>query len=234
MQNTSPLPSPPTGVLERALYLLSFFTQERPYLQLHEITSLSGLDKATVLRALKTLVAWEYLEKRPNGAYTPGPAHLRMAAIFRQTSNFVQRLEGPIMTISDRIGQTTSFFVRSGEDRVCLARDNVHRDFRYYIEIGASVPLKDGGAAAKMLLAWTDPKTEADRQTKARGLYISRGERNRHLASIAVPLLERDGNFLGVVTITGMAVDLDDEMLLGFADIVAEEMSRAGFETPIA
>lgn len=226
--------APPTGVLDRALYLLSFFSQDRPYLQLNEIASLSGLDKATALRALKIMVAWEYLIKRPDGAYTPGPAHLRMAAIFRQSSNFVQRLEGPIMTISARIGQTTSFFVRSGADRVCLARDNVHRDFRYYIEIGASVPLQDGGAAAQMLLAWTDPQNEAAHRTKERGYYISRGERNRHLASIAIPVSERDGQFLGVVTITGMAVDLDDATLIEFAGIVASEVARAGFDTPLS
>ncbi|MBO0906190.1 IclR family transcriptional regulator [Jiella sonneratiae] len=225
---TPPRDLPPTGVLERGLLLLSLFTQQTPVLQLKDLSAASGLDKATILRALKTLVAWGYLEKRPDGSYSPGPANLRMAAIYRQTSNFVRRIEGAIVSISDAIGQTTSFFVRSNGERVCLARDNVHRDFRYFIEVGATVPLADGGAAARLLLAYTDPDSPAHAKIRSEARYISRGERNRHLASVAVPVFEGDGTFLGTLTITGMAADLDDETLLRFSRIAADELARVG------
>lgn len=223
--------TPPSGVLERGLYLLSFFTQQEPVLQLKELAKLSGLDKATTLRALKTLTEWNYLEKHPDGAYSPGPASLRMAALYRQTTNFVRRIESAIVAISDKIGQTTSFFVRSGEERVCIARDNVHRDFRYFIEVGASVPLSGGGAASRLLVAYTAPDTPEYARIRSAGLYISRGERNKHLASVAVPVFEIDGQFLGAVTITGMALDLDDETLRGFSRVAIDELARIGFNT---
>ncbi|SKA38044.1 transcriptional regulator, IclR family [Consotaella salsifontis] len=222
---------PPSGVLERGLFLLSLFTQQHPVRQLRELSAESGLDKATTLRALKTLVAWGYLEKRLDGAYSPGPANLRMAAIFRQTSNFVHRIESAIVATSGQVGQTTSFFVRSNSERVCLARDNIHRDFRYFIEVGASVPLKDGGAAAQLLMAYTEPETPERAKIKAAARYISRGERNRHLASVAIPVFEGDRAFLGTLTITGMAADLDDETLIRFSGMASEELARVGLFT---
>ncbi|MBL1437748.1 MAG: helix-turn-helix domain-containing protein [Rhodobacteraceae bacterium] len=219
----------PIGVLERGLLLLSCFTQQSPRLQLRELSALSGLDKATALRALKTLVIWGYLEKSPDGAYSPGPSNLRMAAIFKTTSNFVSRLEAPIGNISRRVELTTSFFVRSNNDRVCLARDFSHQDFRYFIDVGASVPFSEGGAAAKILLAHTEPENAESAKIIEDGFYISRGELNKHFASVATPLFETDGSFLGAITITGMTVDLDDHTLKGFTKIIREEMASMGF-----
>ncbi|WP_181408050.1 IclR family transcriptional regulator [Pararhizobium mangrovi] len=224
--------APPSGVLERGLFLMSLFSMERPRLQLRDLAQLSGLDKATTLRALRTLAKWGYLERTPEGAYSPGPVNLRLASIFKATSNFIARLEAPISAISGRANQTASFFVRSRDDRVCLVRDHAFQDFRYFIEVGGTVKLSEGGAAAQLLLAYTEPEDDDARAAiRQAGHYISRGERNRHFASIAVPLFESDRSFLGAVTITGMAVDLDDEMLLGFKAMIGEEVAAASFTT---
>lgn len=220
---------PPPGVLERGLLLLSLFAMDRRKLRLKEFTDLSGLDKATTFRALKVLTEWDFLIKESDGGYIPGPANLRLAAIFKASSNFVTRLEGPISRISKRVQQTTSFFVRSGDQRICFARDHAYQDFRYYIEVGASVPLEKGGAAAGLILAYTEPDTLAYRATREIGYYISRGERNPHFAAIAVPLFESDHSFLGAVAITGMASELSDDTLTGFIKIIREEMGCSGF-----
>jgi DNA-binding IclR family transcriptional regulator len=222
---------PSSGVLERALTILACFTQNTPRLQLREVAAASGLDKATALRALKTLTDWGYLEKSPDGSYSPGPANLRLAAIFRTTSSVTSRLEAPIVRISERVRQTTSFFVRSQDSRVCLARDYAYRDFRFFIEVGASVPLAEGGAAARVLRAITEEDAPFRDQIWAEGYYISRGERNKHLASVGVPIFETDGAFLGAMTMTGLAAELDDETLVGFVEIVREEVATVGFLT---
>ncbi|MEF2072711.1 IclR family transcriptional regulator [Consotaella aegiceratis] len=220
---------PPNGVLERALWLMSQFSMSRRRLHLRELAALSGLDKATAYRALKVLVEWNYLERGTDGSYSPGPANLRLASLFKATSNFIARLEGPIAAISRRVNQTAAFFVRSNEERICLVRDHAFQDFRYFIEVGGSVALDEGGAAAQLLLAFTDEDNDRRAKTRADGYYISRGERNKHFASVAVPLFESDGLFLGAVTITGMGVDLADEDLIGFIDVVRQEVAAAGF-----
>lgn len=221
----------PTGVLERGLLLLSCFSQAEPRLRLRELAAKTGLDKATTLRALKTLVAWSFLEKGLDGSYSPGPANLRLAAIFKETSNFITRLEAPIANISSTVKLTTSFFIRSNEERICLVRDNAYQDYRRFIAVGASVSLSEGGAAAEILLAFTDPDCPKYERIRRDGYYISHGDRNKQFLSIAVPLFESDGTFLGAVSITGMAGDLDDPTMIGFLDVIAKEVASAGFRS---
>lgn len=220
---------PPAGVLERGLRLLACFTQDHPRQQLKDLAARTGLDKATALRALKTLVEYGYLQRNADGTYSPGPANLRLAALFRATSNIISRLEGPIQQISQRTRLTSSFFVRSNDDRLCLVRDQARRDFRFYVEVGASVPMREGGAAARVLEAFTGPDNALNARIRSEGFYISHGERNKHFASIGISLFENDGSFLGAIAITGMAIDLTDEQLLSFVPIVAEETGRSGF-----
>ncbi|MEW5423314.1 IclR family transcriptional regulator [Amorphus sp. 3PC139-8] len=220
---------PPTGVLERGLRLLECFTQDHPRRHLKDLSEESGLDKATALRALRTLVEHGYLQKNSDGSYSPGPANLRLSALFRATSNIITRLEAPVQQISQRTGLTTSFFVRSNDERLCLVRDQARRDFRFYVEVGASVAMREGGAAARVLEAFTGPDSELNARIRADGYYISHGERNKHFASIGISLFESDATFLGAITITGMAIDLTDEQLMSFVDIVEEEVARSGF-----
>lgn len=224
-----PTTKPPSGVLERGLYLLACFTQRNPHHHLRDLSARTGLDKATTLRALKTLVEYGYLQKNADGSYSPGPSNLRLAALFRVTSNVISRLEAPVQQISVRVGLTTSYFVRSGDQRLCLARDQARRDFKYYVEVGASVPMSEGGAAARVLEAFTGPDTELNKRTRANGFYISMGERNKHFASIGIPLFESDGTFLGSIAITGLAVDLTTDELISFVDVVREEVAKSGF-----
>ena len=224
-------PKVPTGVLERGLLLLSCFTQAEPRLRLRELSAKTGLDKATTLRALKTLVAWSFLEKGQDGSYSPGPVNLRLAEIFKTTSNFINRLEVPIVSISKRVGQTTSFFVRSNEERICLVRDNAYRDYRRFIAVGASVALSEGGSAAQILLAYTEPDSPEYERIRRDGYYISHGDRNKQFLSIAVPLFESDGSFLGAVSVTGMKTDLDEPTLIKFSKVIAEEVKTAGFRS---
>jgi DNA-binding IclR family transcriptional regulator len=221
--------SPPSGVLERGLYLLECFTQRNPHQHLRDLSARTSLDKATTLRALKTLVEYGYLQKNADGSYSPGPSNLRLAALFRVTSNVISRLEAPIQQISVRTGLTTSFFVRSNDQRLCLVRDQARRDFRYYVEVGASVPMAEGGAAARILEAFTGPETDLNKRIRADGFYISMGERNKHFASIGIPLFESDGTFLGSIAITGLAVDLTRDELISFVAVVREEVVKSGF-----
>ncbi|WP_102960480.1 IclR family transcriptional regulator [Mangrovicella endophytica] len=219
----------PTGVLERGLHLLECFSLGAPRLQLRELAQMSGLDKATALRALKTLVAYGFLEKSADGFYWPGPANLRLATIFRSTSNIVSRLEGSIDRIAVVSGQAAAFFVRSGEQRMCLIRDQQRRDFRYFVEVGASVPMDAGGAAAHVLAAYTDfdPANAKQVFVREHGYYTSRGEKNPHLVSTAVPVFESDGSFIGAAAITALRHLVTEDDITRFIEVIQQEIVSA-------
>jgi len=202
-------------------------------MQLREIASVSGLDKATALRALKTLTAYGFLERDADGFYSPGPAALRLAAIFRNNSNLVSRLVGPIETIAIETGHAAAFFIRSGDQRVCLIRDRQIRDFRYFVEAGASVSMKSGGAAAHVLEAYTDFDPAQSKQVHVRehGYYVSRGERNPHLLSVALPVFEVDGTFLGAVAITALNPMMSEDDIGLATQKIRKSMASAKLST---
>ncbi len=218
--------SPPAGVLDRGLLLLHQFSLTRNRLHLRELADMTGLDKATTLRALKSLVQWGFLERHADGTYSPGPMNLRLAAIFKVTSSLVARIERPLDAVAERTGQSASFFVRSDGNRVCLGRSRKRAAYGYFVDVGTSVPLSHGGSAAKVLAAHTgapDPAILRD------GYAITRGERLRHFASVSLPVFEMDGTFLGAMTIAGPTEELADPDLLACLGTARQELGRAGF-----
>jgi DNA-binding IclR family transcriptional regulator len=225
----SPDNAPPAGVLDRGLLILSLFTMERSQMHLREISEVSGLDKATTLRALKSLANWGFLERHADGSYSPGPMNMRLAAIFKATSNLVNRIADPLNRTSDQIHQVTAFYIRTEGNRLCLVRSRVNRNHSYFVDVGASVSLSHGGSAARVLLAYSEPGNPLYQDIRDNGYAISRGERLRHYASISIPLFEADGMFLGTVTINALSVDVSDEDFLRFAVIARTEVQRSGF-----
>lgn len=226
MENTA---MPPAGVLDRGLLLLHLFTMDRNRLHLRELAELSRLDKATTLRALKSLVQWGFLEKHADGSYSPGPMNLRLAAIFKATSSLVARIQRPLDVIAERTGHSTSFFIRSDGNRVCLARSRRRADYGYFVDVGTSVPLDHGGSAARVLLAHTSAPDDAARAILSDGHSITRGERLRHFVSISLPVHELDSAFLGVLTIAGANDELSDGDLLACKTLARDELARASF-----
>lgn len=224
---------PPTGVLDRGLLILSLFTMERSQMHLREISEVSGLDKATTLRALKSLANWGFLERHADGSYSPGPMNMRLAAIFKATSNLVNRIAEPLNRISDQIHQVTAFYIRTEGNRLCLVRSRANRNHSYFVDVGASVSLSHGGSAARVLLAYSEPDNPLYEETRQKTYSISRGERLRHYASVSIPLFDADGTFLGAVTINALSVDATDDDFLRFADIARTEVQRSGFTTSI-
>jgi DNA-binding IclR family transcriptional regulator len=232
-QQDAPVPTAPTGVLDRGLHLLNCFSLAKPRLQLREMAAQSGLDKATTLRALKSLVSYGFLERNEDGQYSPGPATLRLAAIFRSTSNVVTRLERPIERVALETGQAAAFFIRSGDQRVCLIRDRQNRDFRYFVEVGASVPMSAGGAAAHVLAAYSNFELDAVKIEFVRehNYYISRGEKNEHLVSVAVPVFEADGEFVGAAAITALRSTVTEDDIERCIAIARREIALAMLTT---
>jgi DNA-binding IclR family transcriptional regulator len=220
---------PPVGVLDRGLLLLHLFTLERNRMYLRELSELSALDKATTLRALRSLVEWGFLERHADGSYSPGAMNLRLAAIFKETSSLVTRAERLLNAIADRVGQSVSFFVLAGEQRICMGRSRKKSSHSSYVELGSSVPLSQGGSAAKLLLAYAGDSDAASAAIRQQGHIISRGERLRHFTSVSLPLFEVDGSFLGAVVIAGLSSEITDLDLLAMAEAAGEEMAKQGF-----
>ncbi|MDP2004321.1 MAG: IclR family transcriptional regulator [Rubrivivax sp.] len=224
-------PTPPVGVLERALCVLECFSGQQPRLQLRELAERTGLDKATLLRLLATFTRYGYVQRFSDGRYAPGPASLRLSGIYLSTFNLTDRLQPALASVMQHTGETVAFYIRSGEERVCLYRDNTPRGVAHHVEVGNRIPLADGGSSAHVLLAYTGDSSPAADEVRARGYWITRNERLPDLASVAVPVFEGDGRFLGALVVIGPSSRLTRATLTLAVDVARSALAAQGFAT---
>lgn len=198
-------PRAPSGVLERGICILECFSEDRLRLQLRELAELTGLDKATLLRLLGVLLRARLLQRDDTGSYAPGPALLHLGMLYRRTFDLGSRLQPVLQAVMHQTGETVAFYVRSGSERVCLYRENSANEVRHHVEIGNRIPLSAGGSSAHVLNAYTGGKTPQLAAIQRLGYAITRGERVPQMASVALPVFEGDGSFLGALVVIGLA-----------------------------
>lgn len=224
-------PTPPPGVLERALCVLECFTGQQPRLQLRDLAERTGLDKATLLRLLATFTRYGYVQRFGDGRYAPGPASLRLSGIYLSTFNLTDRLQPVLAQVMQQTEETVAFYIRSGDERVCLYRDNTPRGVAHHVEVGNRIPLADGGSSAHVLLAYTGGSSPEGDEVRAKGYWITRNERLPDLASVAVPVFEGDGRFLGALVVIGPSSRLTRATLTLAVDVARGALATQGFAT---
>lgn len=222
-------PTPPSGVLERGLCILQSFSEDRLRMGLRELADCTGLDKATLLRLLGVLVRARMVHRFDNGSYSPGPALLSLGTLYRRTFDLDSRMQPVLREVMRQTGETVAFYIRSGDDRVCLYRENTAQEVRHHLEIGTRIPLADGGASAHVLLAFTGGATPHQAEIDAHGYAMTRSERVAEMASVALPVFEADGSFLGSMVVVGLASRHNATAQRRAAQVVKEQLGLQGF-----
>jgi DNA-binding IclR family transcriptional regulator len=225
--------------VERALTVLNSFQADKPVMTLGEIASATGFYKSTILRLTASLERLGYLVRDESGVFRLGPALVRLGSIYRAGFNLGEAIRPELRRLVTATGETASFYIREGQSRVCLFRHNSPHSARHHLDEGAALPLT-AGASAHVLLAFSDAdiahtktagfktassKAMSAKTTKAksandfsakelavqqRGHYISLGERDPHVASVAVPVFDLAGQFRGALAVSGLVGRFQD------------------------
>ena len=222
-------PKPPAGVLERGISILECFREDRLRMSLRELAECTGLDKATLLRLLGVLVRARMLHRFDSGSYAPGPALLHMGMLYRSTFDLGTRLQPVLHEVMQQTGETVAFYIRSGDERICLYRENTAKEVRHHVEVGTRIPLAAGGSSAHVLLAFTGSPTPHQAEIDAKGYAMTRAERVDEMASVALPVFDGDGAFLGAMVVIGLASRHNIVAQRKAADIVRHELALQGF-----
>ena len=196
--------------VERALTILGAFRPERPRLTLAELASATRLYKSTILRIAGSLERFGYLARGADGSYRLGPALARLGAIYWANFGLADIIRPELRKLVEATSETASFYVRDGERRVCLYRHNSPHTARHHLDEGAQLPMT-AGASAHVLKAFTESDTARYAALRKRGYYVSLGERDPHVAAIAVPVFDGSGAFRGALAISGLISRFDDK-----------------------
>ncbi|GIW24497.1 IclR family transcriptional regulator [Meiothermus sp.] len=252
-----PLEAIPT--LERPLYLLGFFSEERPYWGLSELARVSGWPKATCLRSLRALEQHGLLV-RENDRYRLGTRLLHLGTVVKAAYPARQVALPQMQALRDATGQSVQWVVRDGLEGVYLEVVEARSRVRLYIAPGRRAPLY-AGASTRLLLAFAPlavqeaifqlerkPYTPATpvglvqlkkllAQTRQTGFAASFGELEPHSAELAAPVRGPEGEVLAALSLAGAEAHYrDPQTLSGYLQALSESAQaisqRLGFAGP--
>ncbi len=189
--------------VDRALSLLEAFNRRRPSMTLTELAEATGMYKSTVLRLAASLERFQFLVRRKDGRFTIGQATWRLGLLYSASFDLEALIRPELVKLVDAIDETASLYVREGDLRVCLYRENSRRSARHHLDEGIALPLSSGASGHVLQAYQTDD--ESERQALLpRGYAVSLGERDPDLAALAVPVLDQDGMFRGALSLSGI------------------------------
>lgn len=220
--------------VERALNILNAFEKTRQAsLSLHELAQASGFYKSTILRLAVSLERFDYLRRRPDGRFELGPACSLLAARRAVGIDKGELLRGAVKFLAQQSGETSSYYVRDGDGRVCVIRENSAHSVRHHVEIGERLPL-ERGAAGLVLQAFSGVAGARFDTIRAEGQSVSIGEREPDAAGISAPVFDTDGTLLGALTISGVRTRFTPEAVARFRAIMQQAVDTLDREIGVA
>lgn len=223
------------GTVFKALGLLDAFLGGATEFSLRELTAHSGLNKTTTLRLCATLEAAGFLEREAGSGYRLGPKIWQLAQIYRRGFRLEDQVRRQLQRLREATGESVSFYVIDGEERLCRFRENSRLTVRHHLEEGTRFPL-DSGVVGRVLLAFgrSDGGDEDLAAIRKAGFLIARG-REPHTTSAAVPVRDGAGRLHGALVVSGPSMRFAGEapkaavrLLLDAAAAIATVLPNPG------
>jgi len=182
-------------VLDKAFQILNSFDDANKSISLKELTVITQLNKSTILRICSSLIKHNFLIKNEiNGSYRLGPGSWKLGSIYNSNFKIGNEIKVILSEICEATGQSTGYWVKAGNKKVCLYRVNSKSELNHYVVEGTTFELKS--ATGKVLLAYTEDNLELKNQIDKKGYIFTAGERLDNIASVAVPVFDKKDNLI--------------------------------------
>ncbi|MDS1140174.1 IclR family transcriptional regulator [Pusillimonas sp. SM2304] len=222
--------------------------------RLTDLVQMSGLNRPTVHRILKTLQAEGAVEQDAlSRRYRIGP-EITLLGIARTRRFPLMSVAGTsLVQLAQSVGDTAFISIRHGLDSICIGRQTGHHPIQVLsIDVGARRPLGVGVSGVALLSCLSEDEAAAltlanNKRLAFHGLtvdalseriidarrtgyaYTSVGVMSRTRA-VAVPVLSDAGEPLAALTITAMAERLTAERLPSVVQIMQGQAQSIGHQ----
>ncbi|MFT0546467.1 IclR family transcriptional regulator [Allopusillimonas ginsengisoli] len=222
--------------------------------RLTDVVQMSGLNRPTVHRILKTLQAEGAVEQDDlSRRYRIGPEITLLGIARTRRFPLMSIAATGLAQLAQNVGDTAFISIRRGLDSICIGRQTGHHPIQVLsIDVGARRPLGVGVSGVMLLSCLTEdeigPIMQAnserlafhrlavgallERVSKARKhgyAYTSAGVM-AHTRAVAVPVLSIAGEPLAALTITAMADRLTAERLPEVVHLMQEQAESIGHQ----
>ena len=197
------MPKNRTESVERAMSILSAFSAAQPAMSLAELAGETGLHKSTILRITNSMTLYGFIQRNDDGQFSLGPSVWRLGLIFRRDFKRREHVAPALRILADATGETASFYVRVGDERVCLYRENSPNLLRFHVEEGMRLKLSTG--ASGLVLRHFSGDDVGDLSVfNENGSTSSEGQTNPNISSISTPVFTSKGTLVGALTVSGL------------------------------
>ena len=190
--------------------------------RLSDLAEHAGLGPSTALRLILSLERCGALVRdRETREYAIGPWLLGLAATTVRSHPFTAEVHRTLGELCETTGETASYWIVNEHERVCVDRVLSRHALSSTIHIGARLPLHIGAAGRALVAFLPDDERQAVLdaiesedidvdvladsldQVREQGYAVSVEEREKGLASVAVPIPDQKGGLVGAVSATG-------------------------------
>lgn len=207
--------------VDRALKLLECFAPGVQDLSLADFAKATGEYKSTILRLIVSLERFGYLIRGDDGRYRLGATVWRLGTSYRDSFDIIEIMRAELHHLSGISNETASYFIREGDNRICLLRSEPVRAIRHTLTVGARMPLTRG-ASGRVLLAFSGDPAPQSVAVRQAGFAASLGERDPEVAAVSVPILSSAGKLMGALAISGLVTRFDEKR----RSILVEELLK--------
>jgi DNA-binding IclR family transcriptional regulator len=196
---------PATGVaaVERALTILGAFKTGDLSLSLNTLSNRTGYYKSTILRLLDSLEKFEYVRRLSDGTYRLESSVLRLSYIYRQSFAVDNVMPTVLRELVAQTNESASYYIRSGQQRLCLFRVDSPQVIRDHVRPGDLLPI-DLGAGGHILTRFAGGISTAKETRPSQFVSVTLGERHPDTAAVAAPVFDLDGGLAGALNISGL------------------------------
>jgi IclR family pca regulon transcriptional regulator len=214
--------------LEKGLLVIEAFDASRPRLTLSDVAKLTGITRAAARRYLLTLTKLNYADF--DGRYfSLSPRILRLGYAYLSSASLSARVQPFLEQISEATGESSSAAILDGDDIVYIARSATRRIMSIGLGVGSRLPAYCTSLGRAILayqpedmieaylqrvrLEARTPKTITDKTefravleaTRAQGYALVNEELEFGLRSIAVPVLQKNGQVTIALNLSAQA-----------------------------
>lgn len=244
--------------LEKALAIIDLFNENRPEMNLSEISRRTGYPMPTVYRLISTLRNNGFVtHSEIKNTYRLGLKFFEIASRVARGTGLLQAASAALESLSSRSGENASLSVFDGKSALCLASFDSSDNLKATINIGERVPLH-AGALSRTLLAYLpdtmqeqiirDPNLvvytentkanpedliESLKSVRKLGYAYSVSEAVPGVASLAAPIRDYRGEVVGAVAILAptqrMQLDRKDYLLSMLLECTSEISKNLGY-----
>lgn len=226
--------------VERVAAILSCFTMARPLLTLTEVAQAVALDKNTTRRLLIALSQTGLVHRdETDGTYGLGMQVLKLQPAVVAPRELRETAAPYLQGLTEKTAMTSFFWLPDAEGAICIERvraSNMFLEVPWSVS-GRTLPLNiaagprvilshlDDAARMEWLsrpqqaftqysLTDTAALLETSQRIHAQGYEIVANDLVVGLAGLGVPVFDRQGAFIGSVSVTSRSNDFDDPRLL--------------------